>query len=328
MEIPSGAGRRDIRNNQLNQEISMSTTNSNRVILYMTSFNNLSPLVSSAQDGVLTHVLVGLFHLGYDNESTKTSPYVHLNNVVPSDPSLATLWSTLSGIQGPNFKVMASLGGGGVGDYGNLFSNYSVFYPMLAATLKQYNFDGLDLDIEEWGVTTADVQQLVSDLRRDFQNRPGGFLISSAPVASALTGGGSVSADVNYNQLLSQFDWYNLQFYNGWGSLQNGSSSAPPNYNPNYAGVVAACGASNVGKLVAGALTNPNSGGGFVSLSALCPIISSIAETYPGFGGVFGWNYQNALDTEGNVDPLGWAESISGAINTSSENVGAGEGAR
>jgi hypothetical protein len=302
----------------------MSTTN--RVILYMTSFNNLAPLVTSAQDGVLTHVLVGLLHLGYDNETNKTGPYVHLNNIPPDDPSLDNLWSTLKSIQGPNFKVMASLGGGGVGDYGNLFSNYSVFYPMLADTLTTYNFDGLDLDIEEWGVTTANVQQLVGDLRKTFQNRPGGFLISSAPVASALTGGGSVSADVNYNQLLDQFDWYNLQFYNGWGDLQNGSSSAPPNYNPNYAGVVTACGSTNVGRLVAGALTNPNSGGGFIGLSTLCPIISSISESYPGFGGVFGWNYQNALDTDGRIDPLGWAESISGALNTSSENVGAGHG--
>jgi len=289
----------------------MATTTGNRIIYYVTDFDNLTPLKSCAQNGYLTHALVGLFHLGYDDESKKTGPYVHLNDYPPDDSRYDDLWQAVSDIQSYGVKVMGSLGGGGVGDYGNLFASYTVFYPLLKGALQTHDLDGLDLDIEEDSVTTADVQKLVDDLRNDFKNRAGGFLITSAPVASALTGGGSVSAGVDYNQLLSQFDWYNIQFYNNWGDLENGSDSQPPNYNPNYEGVVNACGSQSVNQLVAGALTNGANGGGYIDLSQLSPIISALAGKYSNFGGADGWNYHNALP-----DPITWAQTISNAVNS------------
>ncbi|MBX3120181.1 MAG: hypothetical protein KF784_14040 [Fimbriimonadaceae bacterium] len=278
-------------------------TNTSRVIYYVTSFDNLDPLIAGAKQGSITHALISLFHLGYNNENNKTGPYVHLNNNVPSDPIFDNLWSIVPTLKANGTSVMASLGGGGVGDYGNLFSNYSTFYPLLKQTLLQYNLQGLDLDIEEYSVTTANVSQLVSDLRNDM---PSSFTISSAPVASALTGGGSVSPQVNYNTLLASFDWYNLQFYNGWGSLDGGS--------PDYSDVVQACGEANVSKLVAGVLTNPNNGSGYIDLNTLTPILQSLASQYPTFGGVDGWNYANALNAQNQVDPLGWSQSISKSI--------------
>lgn len=287
------------------------STNTSRVIYYVTSFTNLDPLVKGAQLGYITHSLIALFHLGYDDETNKTGPYIHLNNNVPSAPMYDTLWSTVATLKSYGICVMASMGGGGVGDFGNLFSNYNTFYPILRDTLLKYEFQGLDLDIEESSVTTANVQQLINNLRRDM---PSGFLISSAPVAAALTGGGSMSPSVDYNQLLSAFDWYNLQFYNGWGSL-DGSSS------PDYPAVVSACGASNVSKLVAGVPTNPQDGDGYISVGALTPILSNLAVQYPMFGGCDGWTYQHALDAQGNVDPLGWAKSISQSVRVLSQTV-------
>lgn len=137
-----------------------------------------------------------------------------------------------------------------------------------------------------------------------------------APVASALTDGGSVSSGVDYHRLLDPFDWYNLQFY-GWGSLPSGSSSSPPNYTPNYEAVVAATGSANVSKLVAGVLTNPDDGNGYVSLSELTPVLSALASRYADFGGVMGWNYGNALGPAGTVDPAGWAAAMAASLQAS-----------
>jgi hypothetical protein len=286
-----------------------------RVIFYDTDFTNLDPLMQCATQGYVTHVLVALFHLGYDDGTNKSGPYVHLNNVTPDDPTYANLWRTVPSLQSKGVKVMGSLGGGGVGDFGNLFASsqsYTTFYGLLKNMLQKYNLDGLDLDIEESAssVNTQNVSRLVSDLRRDFQGRDGGFLVTSAPVAAALTGQGSMSPNVNYNQLIDQFDFYNLQFYNGWGHLN------PAGAQPHYDDVVNKCGLAHVPKLVAGVLTNPSDGGeGYNSLSTLNGILSDLLNMYSNFGGVTGWTYQHALDEQNRVNPFGWARSIWTCLN-------------
>ena len=296
-------------------ELAQVATVGPRVIFYITDFTYLGPLVQCATQGYVTHVLVALFHLGYDDETNKTGPYVHLNNLKPDDPTYTQLWKTVPALQSKGVKVMGSLGGGGVGDFANLFASsqgYTTFYGLLKNMLQQYNLDGLDLDIEEPdpSVNTGNVSKLVSDLRRDFQGRAGGFLMSSAPVAAALTGWTPVSPNVDYNQLIGQFDWYNLQFYNGWGDLD------PSGGQPHYDDVVNACGLKYVPRLGAGVLTNPHDGNaGYNSLSNLNGILSGLLKTYPTFGGVTGWTYQHALNDQNQVDPFGWAKYIWTCLN-------------
>ncbi len=284
------------------------TTQAKRTVLYALDSSNLTPLNQAVTAGNITHILISLFHLGYDDEKHKTGPYIHLNNHTPDN--FPALWKQVPVWQQAGVKVMGSMGGGGVGDFNNLFSAYSVFYPILKKTLKTYDLDGLDLDIEESNTNVNDshVKKLVNDLRQDFKHRSQGFLLSSAPVASALTGGGSVSMNVDYNSLLSLFDFYNLQFY-GWGDL-NGNGSAN---NPNYTTVVNAVGAANTSKMVAGTLTNPSNGNGFLATSTVVSIVSNLVNTYPNFGGVMGWHYDNALNSSAQVDPAGWCADITGA---------------
>ena len=260
-----------------------------RIIIYATSSINLGPLLDAGQNGQITHALVGMFHVGFDKGTNQ--PYVHLNDLPPSDPSYVELWSAVKKLQAAGVVVMASLGGGGVSDYSYLFENYSTFYPMIQQAIQQYNLSGIDLDIEE-AVTTADVQKLIGDLRADF---PGG-LISSAPVASALTGGRTVSPGVDYNHLLGSFDWYNLQFYNDFGSIGAGPK-------PHYPDVVAACGAENVPKLVAGTLTND-------PLTPLAAALRNLGQEYEDFGGMDGWNYLNTPDFSD------WAVTMWGALRS------------
>lgn len=69
--------------------------------------------------------------------------------------------------------VTMMLGGAG-GAYTELFANYSTFYPVLVSTLKTYQLNGIDLDIEEQ-VTLANTEMLIQDLNRDFGS------VSSSP---------------------------------------------------------------------------------------------------------------------------------------------------
>jgi hypothetical protein len=293
-----------------------------RVIFYATDFSNLAPLVQCANEGTISHVLVGLFHLGYDDEVHKTGPYIHLNNLNPNDPAYNSLWSTVQTLQSKGVRVLGSLGGGGVGDYGNLFAtpqSYNTFYGKLRTTLQQYNLDGLDLDIEERdpNVNTQNILNLVNDLRNDFQSHAGGFTIVSAPVPSALTGGMNISPYVDYRQLIYYVDFYLLQFYNGFGNLNPADKT-----RPHYADVINKVGSTYASKLVAGVLTNPIDGSppgsGYNSLAALGPIIGELLKTYPDFGGISGWTYQHALNQQGNQDPLVWSTTMRDYLKKSS----------
>ena len=78
-------------------------------------------LKEACRQGTLTHILVGLFHLGWV-DAAKTIPTIHLNEISPEDPRLAPLWAATRYIQTnfPNVKVMATFGGGGVGDFRQL----------------------------------------------------------------------------------------------------------------------------------------------------------------------------------------------------------------
>lgn len=282
-----------------------------RVIFYATDFSNLAPLTECAKGGYITHVLIGLVHLGYDHQIKKTGPYVHLNNWDLSDSRYAPLWEAMANWQHLGVQVLASLGGGGVGDYTNLFAtsgSYDTFYTLLKTGLQAHNFDGIDLDIEEADahVNTKNVGKLVSDLKRDFGSRPGGFAITSAPVACALTGCQlrSPSPNVNYNELIDDFDFYILEFYNGFGNLNPRASG------PHYSDVATAF-PTRTAKLVAGVLTNKEDGGsGYNSLTALTNELANLVKAYPNFGGISGWTYQHALNAAGQIDPRGWAKAV------------------
>ncbi len=294
------------------------------MIFYATDFSDMSHALNAAQRGFITHVLIGLFHLGYDDEVRKTGPYIHLNTKNVTDPSYNDLWTKVATLQSRGVRVLASLGGGGVGDFTNMFTTdatYNVFYPKLKDALTQKNLDGIDLDIEEGQspgqrvVNTANVTKLIDNLRRDFGSRPNGFLVTSAPVPSALTGGSNISPYVDYNSLFGKFDFYILQFYNGFGNLNPTGAGTP-----HYADVVTRMGAGSARKLVAGVLTNPLDAGnpsqpvGWNQLSAIASFLPGIVDAYPQFGGICGWTYQNALNLAGTKQPYEWSQTIAGMV--------------
>lgn len=321
---PAAGGRPHTPTGSGNYSLVYGEVTHHRMVAYVTKFDadTRDKLLDCAHSGSVTHVLIGLFHLGYNKDKTR---YIHLNEDA-LDQLDWDLQKAVDKLRATGVKVLASLGGGWVGDFGNLFEDdtaYQSFYgQLLLPVLKQYQFDGLDLDIEEPNprsktdkVTTNNVQRLVQDLRRDL---PPGFMITSAPVASALINQlSSVSQDVNYRQLIDDFDWYILQFYNSWGSLNPAQSQVT------YQFVLDAVGRSYAPKLVAGVVTNPGDLGtnaslpeqGYNDRAKLEGILASFVIRYPDFGGICGWTFQNAQsDASGNANPGRWMRLIAAAM--------------
>ncbi|MGO4883980.1 MAG: chitinase [Bryobacteraceae bacterium] len=275
---------------------------SKRVIYYyQTQYDNgvyvsLSPMWTTLDPKdnkpYVTDVMVAAFHLGYDSNG---APYIHLNDNVPSDPMFTTMWQEVATLQSYGVTVRMMLGGAAQGSYADLFNNWSTFYPILQQTLQQYNLNGIDLDIEE-SVSLANAEMLINQLDTDFGSK---FLITMAPVASALWGGANLSGfsypDLYKSSAGAKIAWFNGQFYSGFATL-----SSPADYER----VVSFGYPAN--KIVAGMIANSADGSGYVNMEFVSETVGSLVAKYPHFGGVFAWEYFNA-EPGGVSDPIKWA---------------------
>jgi len=286
-----------------------STIATKRVIYYyQTQYSNgiyvsLAPIWHTLDPNTgkpyVTDVLIAAFHLGYDSNN---APYIHLNDNVPGDPMFDVMWPQVAKLQSSGITARMMLGGAAAGSYAVLFAHWSTFYPILKQTLAQYHLNGIDLDVEEH-VSLADAEKLIDRLHRDFGN---GFIITLAPVASALFGGANLSC-FDYMQLYdspagAHISWFNAQCYSGFGSL--GSTAT-------YDRIV------NFGyppdKVVAGMLANPADGSGFVAIDTARSTVRQLVASYPTFGGVAAWEYFNALPG-GPAKPAKWSAVMGRAM--------------
>lgn len=200
-------------------------------------------------------------------------------------------------------------------------AQFEAYYTPLQAIISKYKLSGLDLDVEEEVPLTA-VTRLISRLRADFGPN---FLITLAPVATALIPDPKVPAHLrpprpmlasgpSPNPLhptlphLSGFSypelecsvfgrevaWYNTQFYCGWGDATSTQW---------YDAIVAA--GWKPERVVMGVVTNPGNGAGHVSLGTLAQNCARLRDKYQnvgkGFGGVMGWEYFNAGDSDADI---------------------------
>ncbi|MGA2741492.1 MAG: glycosyl hydrolase family 18 protein [Bryobacteraceae bacterium] len=284
-------------------------TSAKRVIYYyQTQYNNgtyvsLSPIWTTLNPSTgkpyVTDVMVAAFHLGYNTNGT---PYIHLNDNVPSDPMFTTMWQEVATLQSYGVTVRMMLGGAAQGSYADLFSEWATFYPILQQTLQQYKLNGIDLDIEE-DVSLAHAEGLIGKLSTDFGSQ---FLITMSPVASALWGGANLSG-FSYSELYQssagpKIAWFNGQFYSGFATLAS---------TTNYEQVI------NAGyppdKIVGGMIANSADGSGFVSIGTVAKTVNALVTQYPTFGGVAAWEYFNA-EPGGTSDPIEWAVDMTKAM--------------
>jgi len=247
---------------------------------------------------ITTDVMVAAFHLGYNTNGT---PYIHLNDNVPSDPMFKVMWKQVATLQKHGVTVRMMLGGAAQGSYQDLFSHWDTFYPILKHTLRHYKLNGIDLDIEET-VSLADAKKLIDQLNKDFGKK---FIMTMAPVASALWGGSNLSGfsylDLNKSPEGKRINWFNGQFYSGFATLETPSDyEHAAEYFP-------------ADKIVAGMLSNPLNGNGFVPLNTVAKTLKKLVAKYPTFGGVSAWEYFNSLPG-GLPDPVKWGAYMANAM--------------
>lgn len=156
-------------------------------------------------------------------------------------------------------------------------------------------------------------------LRRLHADLGPNFILTLAPVASDLTPREIGLGGFSYSQLDRQataadkpngklVNWYNAQFYNGWGD-----SSSPTGYNAIIANGYAAS------RVVMGVLANPADGGsGWYGVSTYQKTISSLKEKYGSdFGSVVGWEYWDAGERDSPaLKNYQWVQTIAKSIFT------------
>jgi chitinase len=277
-----------------------STADSKRVVVYyQTQYLNgtyVSPKALTDNNTGVTDVLVGAIHLNGDGTT-------HLNDHPPSDPRFTQMWADLHAMQALGVHVSAFVGGAAQGSFQRLDTEFDTYYPRLKNIVTTYGLDGLDQDVEE-NMSQAGINRLIDQLTTDFGTD---FIITLAPVATALSGGGNLSG-FNYDTLErdrgAKIDWYNAQFYCGWGSMANTTG---------YDNIINR-GAFTPNKVVTGVVTNSANCSGYVALPTLKSTLAALVAKYPNFGGVDGWEYFNS-DPGGTSAPWQWAREMTSALS-------------
>ncbi|KAI1398459.1 glycoside hydrolase family 18 protein [Hypoxylon fuscum] len=287
-----------------------------RVVLYYqtTNYNNsatahvsLLPLINSAPEISVTHVLVAAIHLMDDDGG------IHLNDYPPDDERFDQVWSDTAQLQAAGVTVMGMVGGAAAGSFQRLDgddASFEKYYGPLHDMIGTYNLQGLDLDVEE-SMSLDGVIRLIDRLKKDFGDS---FIISLAPVASALTEGGGNLSGFDYHDLEAQrassIAFYNGQFYYGWGDASSASD---------YESILDDGFAAD--KVVMGLVTNPANGGGFVDLDKEKTVLAELTSENPTFGGVAGWEYFNSLPG-GDSAPWEWAQTMADNVRSAQATSG------
>jgi len=263
------------------------------------------PLIS-----VITHLILAAFHLNA-NLPIKLA----LNDNAPDEPYYEQMWKDIAQMQQTGIKVIGMLGGAAPGSYDCLTPyNFNTFYPLLRDAIRTYKLDGMDLDVEQ-AVSLKDITHLITQLKADFGPD---FIITLAPVASALEEGANISG-FDYIQLEkvagSQIAWYNAQFYSGFGSVFP---------DDQYIDIVQFGYGLDPSRLVATTLTNPDDGFGYVDPYEVVSSLQALVDKFGGeFGGVAGWEYFNSLPSQGK--PWEWATLMTNTMKDIEAKLAANE---
>ncbi|KAI5369768.1 Putative glycoside hydrolase family 18, catalytic domain, glycosyl hydrolase family 18 (GH18) active [Septoria linicola] len=263
---------------------------------------SLLPLITN-NTGV-THVIIAAIHVNDKPED------LTLNDTAPSHEKFNTLWGEVAWLQASGIKVLGMLGGFAKGSFerldGDDVQRFEAFYVPLRDMIRQHRLDGLDLDIEE-PTSLPGTCRLIDRLRADFGPQ---FLITLAPVATALLPNQPhLSGPAFDYRLLEQMRgheiaWYNTQFYCGWGDA--GTTAW-------YDAIMSVGWPAN--KVVMGLMSNPANGPGHVEWPRQEPVLRSLRNKYPAFGGVMCWEYFNALPG-GHEKPWEWAANMARVLRT------------
>lgn len=242
----------------------------------------------------ITHLIVAAIHINGDPSD------ITLNDDPPDAARNAPLWEEVQIFQDVGVRVLGMLGGAAKGSFERLDKSnaeFELYYQPLRDMVRQHGLDGLDLDVEE-EMSLAGVIRLVDRLKADFGQS---FIITMSPVATALQGQPHLSGfDYEALEVMRghSIEFYNVQFYNNWGQLSDGTGYGAilhQGWRPE--------------KVVVGVLTNPGNGNGWIPLEDLQRTLVALVQFNPRFGGVMGWEYFNSKPG-GSDRPWEWAETM------------------
>jgi len=261
--------------------------NKNRIIYYYQTFNGLDELLKNP---VATHIHLSAIHFGTENGK----PYIHLNNHSPTDQIFVPVFNQLEIAKKLGLKIILMIGGAGLA-YGELFSNYQVYYSMLRDTIRSLPFiSGVDLDIEE-SVKLSDIKKLINSLISDFGPS---FNICMAPLGTSLATdepgmGGFVYKDLFNSPEGVYISYFNCQCYYS--------------YNCDLLDSIVANGYP-VDKIVMGMISGQYNSN---TKNKIITEVKNMSVKYKDFGGVFDWEYFNAYP-----DSNGWSLDMGDAMST------------
>ena len=255
----------------------------NKIIFYYQTFTSLKPIIDK---NIVTHIHLSAIHFGINKNG---SPYIHLNDYPPSSSKFNKMWSEIKECQKNGIKIILMLGGAG-GAFNDLFEKYNIYFPMLIDTIKAYNLDGIDLDIEE-SVNLKDIKNLIVDIKK---NTSKNFIIALAPLLSSLKQdipgmGGFIYKDLFNSPEGKYIDYFNVQAYYSY-TNQDYQQMIENNY-PNS-------------KLVMGMIYTQD-------LNECIDELNLMISKNKKIGGVFIWEYCFA----DNNNPLNWATKINQTLN-------------
>ena len=272
-----------------------------RIIIYYQTLVDLTSLINLIKNNtntIITDVTLASIHFGYNNNT----PYIHLNNNLPSDKSFETVYKNLNIIKNisknskNSINVNLLIGGAGTA-FNQLFSNYNVFYKLLKDTVNNLGFvDGFNLDIEEY-VNLEDIIKLVNDLKLDFPEKK----IIFAPLAGSLSSDEPGMGGFSYKELNKKIgdkvDYYNAQCYG--------------EYNKELLDEIVLNGYP-ANKIVMGMLSSQD-------IHSVVNEVEKIVLNYPNFGGVAVWEYFNAPPSSPE-HPYVWCEIMSNILYNKKNN--------
>ncbi|KAI1322499.1 glycoside hydrolase [Xylariaceae sp. FL0255] len=233
-----------------------------------------------------TNVLMGEFDL----HANKT---MSLNGNNPADPANEWFWDEIKTVRKGGVRVSMWMRQGF--EFLRNDSQFETHYATINATLNKYEFDGIDLDIEDRGspdaMTLNDTVHLIKRLRDDFGSD---FLITLAPTSDALLWASDSTAQFSYKDLEKQagsdIDWYNAEFYGGsWTGLKS----------PDFYEKCISQGGWKPERIVtvittSSDFTYPDPRSSWIGLDETGPTIEKLSVKYANFGGVGGFDYYDA----------------------------------
>ena len=264
--------------------------NSKKIIFYYQTFTSLKPIL--IPNTVVTHIHLSSIHFGKNNDN---SPYIHLNDNSPTNPVFNELWKELYIAKSLNIKIVLMVGGAG-GAFNTLFSNFNIYYTLLKNTIKKYDcISGIDLDVEE-NTKLSYIKMLIKQIKKDFGNN---FIISMAPVSYALENDSPGMGSFSYKELYNSDEGKLIDYFNGQFYYDLCEKSYEKVINNGYP----------ADKIVFGMESGQN-------LEKVKKMINNLVKKYPNFGGVFDWEYFNAVDK----NPYNWALIMKEAMYDNNNN--------